>query len=186
MRIKEFGILLLVFTVLYALLWIVYDLVTKAKSNKELLNKAISSITNEKYIKFASFYGITATANSDIILTIFKKVKDSSFLTISSEAALYNISNIEYCIIIVYLEYLGLISGMKIQFDLDNIRKMNYMEEILLEKYKVFFDIKENYNDIISAVGGKADKDLAIIDKYYLVPGIRIINSIIYYVGDYI
>ena len=55
----------------------------------------------------------------------------------------------------------------------------------LILKYQPFFVKKTVYNDIVENIGQSAIREMDSLNQLYLIPGVRIINSqIYYYVGD--
>ena len=186
MRTKEFIIFIVIFTILYIVFFVVYDKLMDKKLKKETRERAKSLIIIDQYIKFASFYGIKATANAETILKIYDFQNLGKDCTISKEAASYNITNLEYVVIVLYLEYLTLINKRIISIDLDLIKHTTFVEQNMMQKYVTYFQNKTSFDDITSVMGKNASNDLTLMDKQFLMPGVRFINSKLYYVGDYL
>ena len=99
-------------------------------------------------------------------------------------ASKYNITSYELVAIEKYLEYIGLLSTKSVNMTLDTIKKLSETEETTVVKYSILFSNKYDYKTIVASGGFGAEKELTQINNYYLVPGVRIQDSTIYYVGD--
>ena len=185
MRLKEFIITIIIFTIIYFLFFVIYDAIRyKSLDNKEK-KKAIKTIDFATYLKFALFYGII---ESQITEDLLKKIYFDSqsqvekYITIASKK--YNISNYEYIIVILYLEYLELIVKKEIDMNKSMIVDYTFQDMQYLNKYTNYFSKKMSFEEISKEVGSGATNELYYIDKTFLFPGIRIINSIICYFDD--
>ena len=186
MRLKEFLIFIGIFTVFYIIFFIVFDKLSIIKTKKEALKKAESLITVEQFNKFAAFYGFQATATLETILNVYKKFGDGRDCIISEEAKLLNLSNIEFVIIFLYLEYLGLINKKMISIEMDSIKKTTFVEQNIMQKYYTYLQDKQDLDTIVHSMGQNALNDLTNMNNNYLMPGVRMIDSKLYYVGDYL
>ncbi|MBQ6497308.1 MAG: hypothetical protein IJI58_01170 [Bacilli bacterium] len=186
MRIKEFIIFIGIFTVCYIMFFIVLDKVSNIRTKKSAIKKAKSLMTLEQYAKFASFYGVQATTSIDNLLKAYTELLIGNNWVISEKAKLYNVSNLELVIMVLYIEYLGLINKRMISIEMDSIKKTSFVEQNMVQKYNTYFKEKKDYDSIIEAMGNKAANDLATMNDTFLMPGIRLINSKLYYVGDYL
>lgn len=186
MRFKGFVIFIGIFSILYTIFCHFYDKFYDKKDNENQILKAQSIINIDVFKKFAAFYGINASVNKEIILDIFKNYKNITNYSISSESSKYKISSLEFVIVLLYLEYFGLMNVVKISFQDDRVTKTNSLEEVKLQRYYDFFAKKADYKTITNSVGLNSDNELVNINKYFLAPGIRIVDSKIFYVGDYL
>ena len=184
MRFKTFIIFLIIFTIIYFGGFYLYDYF---KNKKDVENKEKNdylAIDLNKYYKFALFYGITSSIDKNTLIAIFNELKETLNTQISILSKKYNISNFEVVAIVKYLEYIGLITTRSINLNEDTVNKISEKEETVIIKYSIQLSNKFNYKTIISNGGFGADKELEQINNYFLIPGVRIIDSTIYYVGD--
>ena len=184
MRLKEFLYFLLFFTIAYFLFWGILDLYKKRKNKAEKLAKVDITITTEKYIAFASFYGIQSSLSKYDLITIYKDVEQLSDYRISYFADKYHISSLEFTVVILFLEYYGLINSKEVFMESDCIKNCNNSKNNYLKKYNSFFSKKATLAEIESKVGQTALEDLMKIDNYYLYPGVRFIGNELIYLGD--
>lgn len=186
MRLKQYLISLAIFTVIYIIFFIIFDRVSNNIAMKKYLKKARSSIVLNQYMNFASFYGVKGTVNEDLIYNIFLNLRNDNDIIITNIANFYKIDRLEFVAIVLYLEYLKLLKGKKIVLDKDLITKSNYMDENMAMKYVSLFNNKSNIDTIVSSSGKNSITDLTYLNDNFLIPGIRLIDSKIYYVGDYL
>ena len=184
MRLKEFLIFLAIFTVCYILFFIVYDFLVSIITTKSEIKKANKLINESDFQKFANFYGIQSTVTKDIIKKIYKYYNDEIDHRISSEAAIYNISSMEYVVVILFLEYLDLLYEESIYLNNDKISQPSLQEEDIRKKYVVYLHEKKDLETITSIMGSNAKNDLAFLDSIFLIPGVRFVNANLYYCGD--
>ena len=184
MRLKPFLIFLAIFTVCYIIFFIVYDFLVSFITTKSEIKKANKLINENDFQKFANFYGIQSTVSKDVIKQIYKYYNDEKDHTISSEAAYYKVSNIEYVVIILFLEYLDLLFEESVYLNSDRICTPSLQEEDIRKRYVVHLHEKKDLETIISVLGETAKNDLAFLDSIFLIPGVRFINSKLYYYGD--
>ena len=186
MRTKEFTLFIIIFTIVYIVFFVVLDKILDKKAIKDARKHAESMINMEQYKKFASFYGLQATASQETILSIYDSFKTGRDCIISTEAQNYNLPNLEFVVVILYLEYLGLIIKKIIALDVDSMKKTTFVEQNMFQKYNTYFQEKTAIDSIIAAMGQNAMNDLSTMDKQFLMPGVRLIDSKLYYVGDYL
>ena len=60
------------------------------------------------------------------------------------------------------------------------------MEKGIISQYNTYFQNKTPLNDIVNAMGKNAITDLNTMNSNFLMPGVRYVNSNLYYVGDYL
>ena len=186
MRLKEFIIFIVIFTVCYIVFFVVFDIIKNKRAMKRQKELAISLIQNNNYLLFANFYGIHGTASNELIFSILNGFHNSNVNTISVLASNYHVSNYEFVVIVLYLEYLKLIPVKNISIVENCLRSMSFADQNIVLRYIHFFDDKKSFNDISSSLGGNVINDLYYIDKQFLVPGVRYNDSKIFYVGDYL
>ena len=103
---------------------------------------------------------------------------------ISKEASFYNISNTEYVMITLYLEYLKLINKKVINLKNDTIKVPSLKEQEIVRKYSIYLLEKKSIETITEAFGNTAQNDLLFLNNSLLMPGVRLIDSVLYYYGD--
>ena len=186
MRERGFIIFIIIFTVLYTIFFLVYDNVSKKYYKKRLIKMAKSLIVMDKYLKFSSFYGIQGTASIDDIIKIYLDYIIDKNSTISIVASYYKLNIVEFAVIILYLEYLDLIPRRIVSINNNFMKMLTFDDQKIIMKYEKFFREKKDYNYIISIVGKIAVDDLKNINNNNLIPGIRVLDSKVYYVGNYL
>lgn len=184
MRLKEFIIFIIIFTIIYFLSFYIYDTVTNKKALERRKKEIDSLIDFNKYIKFANFYKINIKSNIEILNSIFKEVKINKYNNLADLSSKYSIEIIEVVVIILYLEYIGVIEKRKIVLSSNTTTPFNSNDDALLVKYSLFFSNKYDYQTITKRIGVNSDKDLIYINDYFLFPGVIIKDNNIYYVGD--
>ena len=167
MRLKQFLIFLVIFTICYILFFVVYDYIMSLIAWKKEQKHARMSVNNDDYRNFARFYGLVPEANKSLIMKIY-----------------YNLSNVEYVVIILYLEYLDLINRETIYLNRDTISIPSFKDEELITKYIVYLHEKKPFEEITALSGLSTKNDLVYLDSVFLIPGVRFINSQLYYYGD--
>ena len=184
MRLKEFIIFLIIFTIIYVLFFVIYDYFANKKSVEKGKLQKESLFQLDKYAKFANFYQITPTISEIALRSLAEDLKNNLIINITPIAEKNNISKDELIIAILYLEYLGLIRKRAIIYNNDCTAPLNENEQNLVVKYSLYFSNKYDYQTIIHNVGINSDKEIDYLYGRYLLPGIRIDNSTISYVGD--
>ena len=66
----------------------------------------------------------------------------------------------------------------------DLISVLNTKEDGLIIKYSIQFSNKYDYNTIVRNVGLGSEKEIEMIIENHLIPGVKLENSNLYYVGD--
>ena len=186
MRFKEFCIFILIFTVCYIVFFVFFDKLSLMRQNKKLLEKAKSLIQQEKYLLFAKFYGIQGVVSQDVIFRIYSNLRNESGFPLSGTALSYGVSTYEFVIILLYLEYLGLFTRKNISLVDDFVRPVSIMDQNMAQKYYSYFQSKSDYNTIFSSLGNDVLNDLSYLNQNFLIPGVRFLDSKMYYVGDYL
>ena len=183
MRLKEFIYCMIFFTIVYWTFWIVLDLIMKKKNKSSKLKKIDSILIPEKFYSFANFYGIQKTFSKELLTSIYNDICPLIDFKISDYSNKYQVTPYEFIVIVLYLEYYDLINKKKIFYEEDHIKSLNYKENTILYKYGSLFLDNASFEQIQSKIGSIAFNDLMDINKYFLYPGVRFINSTIYYFG---
>ena len=186
MRTKGFILFIVIFTIFYIVFFIMFDKLSTAKAIKQARKHAESLINMEQYAKFANFYGIQATAALEVILRVYDDFNKGKDCIISEVSKVYNLNSLEFVVVILYLEYLNLMSKKLISLEGDSMTRTTFVEQNMLQKYNTYFQEKQDLNTIVGSMGKNALTELSTMDKGFLMPGVRLINSKLYYVGDYL
>lgn len=184
MRLKEFIIFIIIFTILYFGGLAIYDYFKNKKDMEKNKQNSYSLLDIEKLKKFGLFYNMNITINVDILTHIYEELKNIISIQISAYSQKYNITSEELIVIVEYLEYVGLLKRRAFHINQDAITNLNSQEDTLVIKYSILFSNKYDYETILKTAGFGSDKEVAYIIQNHLVPGVRIIDSKIYYVGD--
>ena len=183
MRLKEFIIFIIIFTIVYILFFVILDYINNKKDDPNKLLRAELNINN--YYNFALFYGIKSNINIDIIINIYNLMNNSNNIKISYIANQYNISNLEVVVIVLYLEYLNFLREKTINMNNDVISNFSMNDKTMFDKYISFIRNKTDYQTIVNSVGSQAVDELNYINNYFVIEGVRIFDKKIYYAGDY-
>jgi hypothetical protein len=183
MRLKQFLIFIVIFTVSYTLFFAVFDYIVSLIEWKKELKHARMSVNTDDYRNFARFYGLVPEANKSLIMKIYNHYDDRREHKISLEAEHYNLSNVEYIVIILYLEYLDLLERETIYLNRDTISVPTYRDEEIFTKYIVYLHEKKSLEEMTNLIGFSTKADLTYLDSVFLIPGVRFINSQLYYYG---
>lgn len=185
MRLKEFIICLIIFTIIYFGFFILLDLFKDKRAEKKYINNVKKYININYYKKFARFYGIEGSISIDILLSIQKYFTTAIYpIRISQIANRYNISPYELVVCVLFFEYLNIFPKKCFSFEKDIICNLNMIDLNLSNKYNSYLIEKKPFDVIISTVGGNAFNDLVHLNQLFLIPGVRLINNKLYYVGD--
>ena len=185
MRIKEFIIFIVAFTVVYFAFFFVYDVIHN-KMEKSALEKRMKFLLDaNRFARFAAFYGLTAiTVTSESLFHIYTEVHTLEILSIAELSEKYHLSIYEFIVIIVYFEYCSLMGGKSVSVEDNKIQSMNTKDQELILRYGYFLSNKDSYDQVLAKTGNIAANDLKYFDVHFLFPGVRVLNSTIYYVGD--
>ena len=184
MRLKEFIIFIIIFTIIYFAGFAIFDHFKNKKDEEKTVKNNYQLLNINNLIKFGLFYNTNITINLDTLTKMYEEFKNVIGLSISNTAKKYNISNDEFVVIFLYLEYIGLISTKAINISQDSISSLNIKEDSLIVKYSLQFSNNYDYNTIIRNAGLGSDKEINYIMEKFLFPGVKLDNSNIYYVGD--
>ena len=184
MRLKPFIVFIIIFTIVYFVGFAIYDHFKNKKDEAKTAQDNLLLISVEKLKKYASFYNVNITINNDILLTMFNELKNINAIPISTLTSKYNISKEELIVIIEYLEYVGLMKTLSIHNNQDLISSLNVKEDGLIIKYSLQFSNKFDYSTIVRNVGLGSEKEIEMIIENHLIPGVKLENSTLYYVGD--
>jgi len=184
MRIKEFIIFIIIFTILYVSFFVVFDIIRNKKEKEKEANRLDSLFNGDKFLSFLRFYGVENNSiTNELLKTIYQDIRMVSNIPISTTSEKYQVSAYEFIVVILYFEYFQLIGRKNVSFESNIIRPIDYMDQQLIMRYGTFFLDKQNYSQIVSVMGMNAVQELDFFEKHFLSPGVRIINSTIYYVG---
>lgn len=186
MRTKEFIIFIIIFTIFYIIFFVLYDKFIKSKNDKLILKLFDSSVDINKYYKFSYFYGINSSLTKDKIFEIYNTCITNSNNRLSFIANKCSLNVNELVIVILYLEYLELLPRKKISIINDYYQTLGYVDQNYILKYSSHFNEKKSFDMLLSIYGNSINNELLYIDSNYLFPGVRIIDSKIYYIGDYL
>ena len=184
MRLNQYIIFLIIFTICYFSFFILIDKISTKSFEKKIIKNAFNLINLNTYKLFAAFYGITGAADLQKLQAIYLNYRNSSTISIKDECKLYGLNDYEFCVVILYLEYLNLFPKKLINYTSSMITSVSFKDASLVDKYNLYFNQKYDYNTICSMGGYSSTADLAYLNNYFLIPGIRLINSVLYYVGD--
>ncbi len=184
MRLKEFIIFIIIFTIIYVLFFKIYDHFANKKAIERGKLQEENLFSLDKFNKFATFYGITSSITLGSLRNLAFDLKNNLIINLTPIAEKNNISKDELIIAILYLEYTGLIKKRSIIYENDVTAPINEAEQSALVKYSLYFSNKYDYHSIVQNVGLNADKEIDYLYRRYLLPGVKIDNSIISYVGD--
>ena len=105
-------------------------------------------------------------------------------IKISELSQKLNITNNELVIVLLFLEYLEISPVRNINLQGDITTPLTSIDQTLVNKYAFYIDNKNSINTLRQKLGDSVDNDLYYLDSRFLFPGVRVINSVIYYVGD--
>ena len=184
MRLKEFIVFLIAFTIVYIVFFVIVDKISLKRSEENERKRILSYMDIQKYYKFANFYGIPSAISNQLLYSIFLDIQTTSTMKITTYGQKYQVSPYEFVVIVLYFEYYQLISKKVISYEEDTITQASYADQGLLYKYGPLFLSKSDYPKIMASMGNTAVGDLTYLNQKFLIPGIRIIGSNIFYVGD--
>ncbi len=184
MRLKEFIIFIIIFTVLYIIFFVVLDKIALKKSIENEKKRIQSYMNTSIYYPFANFYGIQSTITNELLYTIFLEIQQMSNMKISTYSTKYQISSYEFIVILLYFEYFHLIGRKSVSFEDDFITQASYADQNLIYKYGSYFLAKSDFPKILANMGNIAISDITYLNRKFLIPGVRVVNSNIIYVGD--
>ncbi len=184
MRLKEFIIFIIFFTIIYFTFFAIYDFFQRKRDLKKAnLNKQ-TLIIDIKYQKFASFYQITPIATKELLNRIYTVIANNYYINLITTSNDFNISSEELIVIILYLEYIGMIKKRGISFNNNSTFPLNENDESLIMKYSLYFSNKMEFNEIVRNAGLNSSKEIEYLYSKFLLPGVIIDNNCTYYVGD--
>lgn len=184
MRLKEFIIFLVIFTILYFVCFYIYD---RFKNKKDLKkrSKDIEDLINiENYKRFAKFYQLEIKADISNVFGIFNDVKDNFSISLKELSEKYNLSINEVIITILFLEYYSLVSKRKISIEKEMTFKVSEDDRALLLKFSLLISNKFDYRTVIEKAGFNSDKELKYLYDNYLLPGVILKDDTLVYLGD--
>ena len=184
MRLKEFIIFIIFFTVVYILFFIILDYFLDKKAKEKAVQNESDLLDIEQYKRFAAFYGITPTISKEIMESIQKVLVVNIVINLSEFANSYGISTDELIVLILFLEYIGMIKKRVIDKEKDCTLALSDREEGIIVNYSLILSSKATYEEIVGKMGFYAPNELEFLNSKMLIPGIKIENSKIDYFGD--
>lgn len=184
MRLKEFSISIVIFTFFYILFFIILDKITMNLTLKKREKEMRSILDENKFLAFSRFYGLDAVVSKEVLQQILNDISKMPSISISNCSNNYQILPYQLVIAILYLEYFQLFGLREVYFEGNVIVPVRQNNQGLITKYKPYFASKLSYEEIVQKMGQSAVKELALLNQLFLIPGVRIIGTQIYYVGD--
>lgn len=184
MRLKEFIIFIIIFTICYFLFFIIYDkgqLLKEKNRRKKLIDQALNA---NQYFHFAQFYGLPKGLPEDLLRTIFGELDSRKEFRLSDYCKMYQISPYEFVVVILYFEYFHLIEKKHVSIEEDTVKPISSNDQEYIIQYGTYFYEKSDVSKIVMAKGERAKQDLQYIQSYFLYPGVRYLDSKLYYIGD--
>ncbi len=183
MRLKPFIIFLVIFTVLNIVFFIIKDKLEEKKLKKKEEIRILSIMDSKLFHDFSSFYGVSKEISKDILFSIYQDICKLNNYPIENYSMKYQLENFDFIVVLLFFEYYQVIDKRKILLREKLVQTIDYNDQNLLYKYGTFFLEKKSYQEIINELGNEAVNELKYLDEYFLIPGIRIIDSNIHYVG---
>ena len=184
MRLKEFIITIAIFTVFYILFFIVFDKIAFSVEQKNKKKKMDSLLSEKKYTVFAQFYGLQTIVSREVLERILNDIRNMPSISISSCSETYQLTPYEFVVAVLYLEYFQLIGLREVYLQSNVMIPMRQKYVGIVSQYKPLFANKLSYEEIVQQIGQVAINELGELNQLFLIPGVRIINSKMYYVGD--
>lgn len=184
MRLKEFIIFIIIFTIIYFVGFAIFDHFQRKRDLKKASINKQKLIDLNKYQKFASFYQISPIATQEILNNIYTSIQNNYYINLTTFSSGFGISPTELVVIILFFEYIGIINKRGISLNNDCTIPLNDNDESLIMKYSLYLSNKMDYNSIIRGAGFNSNKELEYLNSKLLLPGVIINNNEIYYVGD--
>ena len=184
MRLKEFIIFIIIFTVIYFLSLTIYDYYHDKKMLKKRKEDIKSFIDINKYRIFSTFYGINTNLENNNLEFIYNDLKQSINNDLMALSSKYSIDVKEMVVVVLFFEYLGLIPKRKILTSNYNCVPLDDTDDALVFKYSLMLSNQLDYDSLIKRAGINSDKELIYLNNNYLIPGIIVNENTISYVGD--
>lgn len=184
MRLKEFIIFIIIFTIIYFLGFYIYDSIVNKKASEKRDKEVKDTINIEKYKIFCNFYNVTPSIDKSILEAIHVTLKQSLNNDLNQLVSAYSISMNELIVAILFLEYIGIIKTRKILVENNCCVPLKESDEVLMMKYSLMFSNKFDYDTVTKRIGLNSDKELLYMSTHYMMPGVILKDKILYYVGD--
>ncbi len=182
MRLKEFIIFIVLFTIAYWLFFFVLDIIHRRNDKKRQEQRFQMIMNGERFLRFAQFYGLNITYSNEQLNSFYQILLKAHEISLSVVSTQLQISVYELIVIILYFEFFPLIDNKSISIQEGIARPFQSGEHALAFKYGAFFLDKYDYEKIHSIIGDNALNDINYIQTYYLSPGVRFVDSKLYYV----
>ena len=184
MRLKGFIIFIIIFTIFYILFFFIIDFFVEKKAKEKAIENEKDLLDIEHYKKFAAFYGVVPTISKEVMDSIQKVLVDNISISLSQFAGSYSISVDELIVLILFLEYIGMIKKRIIDKEKDCTSLTTDKDEGIIVNYSLILSSKASYEEIVGKMGFYAPNELEYLNNKMLIPGIKIANSKIDYFGD--
>ena len=184
MRLKEFIIFIIIFTIIYFLAFYIYDQIKNKKAVQKKNEESIEAVNLAEYIKFALFYGLNSMIDENLFKMMFNFLHDNVVINLQDTANAYQISIDEIVILILFLEYKDAITKRCILKEKNCTTRLTDNEDGLCVKYSIWFYNKNDYNTILQKAGFAGQNEISELQSKNLIPGIIIKDNQIYYYGD--
>lgn len=184
MRLKEFIYFIIIFTIIYFLSLYIYDQIKNKKALNKKNEEDKNTIKLEEFNKFAKFYNVIITFQEDVLEKLSIILHSNIEINMQQICNDFNISVDELIVIILYLEYNDLIGKRAIVKNQNCTCQLTEKDESLILKYSLLFFDKFDYETMLQKGGFGSEAEIKYMDNRYLIPGVIIKDSTIYYYGD--
>jgi hypothetical protein len=154
------------------------------RSNEKREEDINNSISLAKYLKFISFYNLNSSLTEENLKNIYRELKANTNNDINMLSSTFGIEYNEVLAVILYLEYISVIRKRKISIENNCCIPLTDTDQSLILKYSLMLSNKMDYNTIIQRAGINSDKELDYLNRNYLMPGVKLEDKNIVYVGD--
>ena len=184
MRLKEFIIFIIIFTIVYCLFFYVYDILVSKKANKTRKQDIDNIISINRYAKFCAFYNIKPMIDQILLKNLYFSFDKVINVDLKALAETYGLDINELVVVVLFFEYLGVIKMRKILAETGWCVPLDDSDEALSLKYSLFLSNKYDYDTIVKRTGINSDKELLYMNNNFLIPGAILNNGTLSYVGD--
>ena len=185
MRLKEFIIVLIIFTFLYFGFFALFDIFSLKHDKSKKKKTAKNKINITDYTTFALFYGFQTKLDYDKLLELYMALDIDQVNTINMQelANMYATTTYEIATVTCYFEYLGLLKRRTIILTTNSMVENNMSDQNIISKYFTNLQEKKSFDEIKKIFGESTINDLTRINEVFLFPGVRYFEKVIYYYG---
>ena len=185
MRTKEFIIFIVIYTIIYFTLSFIISFTINKTSDMKLEKKIKNKVNPNSYKKFALFYGIQSNISDQLLDSIYVCYSNIQVpCKISDYANKFGVTPYEFIVICLYLEYIGVCAKRIKSYERDLITNPNNIDRNIVNKYSLYFNERNNIDEISVKAGGNTYNDIYYLQVNNLMPGVKLLNNQVYYVGD--